>query len=179
MKEMLSVTEYANLTGRDPGNIRRMLAAGRLEGSKIGNQWVIPYGAEYPDDKRKKTGKYRNWRKRIRLNNNKELMSEINSLISDLTDIYGALLKKAIVYGSYARGDQTEESDIDIALILGGKPSREMTDRMISRTAQGELATGKVLSVIDIEEEKYSYWKDAVPFYRNIDREGIVIWQEV
>ena len=32
MKEMLSVTEYANLTGRDPGNIRRMLAAGRLEG---------------------------------------------------------------------------------------------------------------------------------------------------
>ena len=177
MDRMLSVTEYADLTGRDPGNIRRMLAAGRLEGSKVGNQWVIPYGAKYPEDKRKKSGNYRNWRKKINLNSNKELTSVIRPMIEDYVEIYGDLLKRVIVYGSYARGEQTEESDVDIALILGAPPSKDMTDRMIERTAQWELESGKVLSVLDIQEDNYNHWKNTMPLYWNIDKEGIVIWK--
>ena len=178
MKNMLSVTEYANLTGRDPGNIRRMLAAGRLEGSKVGNQWVIPYGAEYPDDKRTKSGKYRNWRKKTQFNANKELALTMKTLIQELASIYGNLLQEVILYGSYARGEQTDESDVDIALILKSSPSNEMTDRMIECTARNELEFGKVLSVLDIQLEKFSLWKNIVPFYRNIEKEGIVLWQE-
>ena len=178
MEKMLSVTEYADLTGRDPGNIRRMLAAGRLEGSKIGNQWVIPYGAAYPDDNRQKNGKYRNWRKRIHFNSNKELVAVIRPLISDYVEIYGELLKEVLVYGSYARGEQKDDSDVDIALILKALPSRNMTDRMIDRTARSELESGKVISVLDIQDDKFRYWKDALPFYRNIEKEGIVLWEE-
>ena len=178
MDRMLSVTEYANLTGRDPGNIRRMLAAGRLEGSKIGNQWVIPYGAQYPEDKRQKSGNYRNWRRKISFNANKELTSVVRPMIEDYVEIYGNLLKRVILYGSYARGEQTAESDVDIALILGALPTRDMTDRMIDRTARGELESGKVLSVLDIQEDKFNDWKITMPFYRNIDKEGIVLWKE-
>ena len=178
MERMLSVTEYAGLTGKDPGNIRRMLAAGRLEGSKVGNQWVIPYGAEYPSDKRETTGQYRNWRNRIRLNQNKELMHTIRQMTKDLVCIYDGLLKEVILYGSYARGDNTVESDVDIALILKDEPSKEMTDRMIDRTAAGELESGKVLSVLDIQSYKFEHWKNAVPFYRSIEKEGIILWKE-
>ena len=177
MNNMISVSEYAQLTGKDPGNIRKMLAAGRLEGAKVGNQWVIPSDAKYPDDKRTRSGKYRNWRKKVQLNSNKELMGAVRELVDEFVRIYSGLLREVVIYGSYARGEQTEESDVDIALILEGEPSSEMTDRMIDVTATYELKTDKVLSVIDIAAEKYDYWKNAVPFYRNIEKEGIVLWK--
>ena len=178
MSKMISVTEYADLTGRDPGNIRRMLAAGRLEGSKVGNQWVIPSDAVYPEDRREKNGKYINWRRRPSRSETGRIMSRLRTLTKELKEVYGPTLREVILYGSYARGTQTEESDVDIALILKEKPDREMTDRMIERVTEGEIDTGKVLSVIDIQEKDYEYWKTAMPFYGNIASEGIVLWKE-
>lgn len=61
--EYLSVTEYAALHGKDVGNLRRMLAAGRIPGAtKAGKQWIIPAGTPWPADGRVTTGKYKNWR---------------------------------------------------------------------------------------------------------------------
>lgn len=64
MEGYYSVSEYAKIIGKDPGHIRRMLIYGRLIGEKIGNQWVIPQDAAYPEDNRVKSGEYRNWRKK-------------------------------------------------------------------------------------------------------------------
>ena len=177
MDRVLSVTEYATLTGKDPGNIRRLLASGRIEGWKVGNQWVVSSNAEYPEDRRTKSGNYRNWRKRVSLNSNKALMSVIKDLIKEYTDVYGSILSEVVLYGSYARGEQSEESDVDIALILKDKPSAEMTRRMIDYTAAGELKADKVLSVIDIQEAQFEHWKDILPYYQNILKEGIVLWK--
>ena len=74
MAEYLSVTEYAGLHGKDTGNIRRLLASGRLKGQKVGNQWIIAKDAPYPKDNRVTTGQYRHWRNRVALNENKKLM---------------------------------------------------------------------------------------------------------
>ena len=63
MSELLSVTEFAKRTGKDPGNLRKLLAAGRLKGVKVGNQWCIPADAVLPPDGRVKSGAYKNWRK--------------------------------------------------------------------------------------------------------------------
>ena len=56
---LISVTEYANKYGKDPGNIRRMLLCGRLAGYKIGKQWVLDEDEKYPEDNRVKNGKYK------------------------------------------------------------------------------------------------------------------------
>ena len=37
----------------------------------------------------------------------------LNEYVNELTKIYGSHLKKIILYGSYARGDYREDSDID------------------------------------------------------------------
>ncbi len=177
MDNLLSVTEYAQLYHKDPGNIRRHLASGRLRGQKIGNQWVIPKDAPYPNDERQKSGRYRNWRRRIELNSNKELMRAIRAMSKDLQSIYGDSLREIVLYGSYARGTQTDESDVDIALILDGKPTGRMTDKMIDCVAAYELECDKVLSVIDIQSGQYDNWKTSLPFYMNIDREGISLWK--
>lgn len=64
MNEYLSVSQFANLHGKDVGNVRRLIAQGRIPAIKIGNQWAIPADATPPKDKRVKSGKYVSWRKR-------------------------------------------------------------------------------------------------------------------
>ena len=177
MTEYLSVTEYAKLHGKDSGNIRKLLASGRIEGQKVGNQWIINKDTPYPPDKREKSGKYRNMRKRMELNKNKELMITLSNLIPQLCSIYGDMLTEVMLYGSYARGTQSDESDVDIAIFLTNKPSKNATSAMIDCVSSYELEYGKVLSVIDIEIGKYNQWKDTLPFYKNIQKEGIILWK--
>ena len=177
MANLISVTEYAKLHGKDPGNIRRHLASGRMEGQKIGNQWVVVEDAVYPKDRREKSGHYRNWRRAVALHSNKPLMKILHAMTNDLREIYGDSLQSVSVYGSYARGTQTDESDVDIALMLKSSPSREETDAMIRRVSAYELEYGKVLSALEIEADKYAAWKTTIPFYKNIEKEGVPIWK--
>ena len=110
-------------------------------------------------------------------NKNTELMRTLSSMIQQLHRIYGDMLTEVVLYGSYARGTQTDESDVDIAVILAEKPSKNATNAMIDCVSSYELACGKVLSVLDIEAEKYHQWKDTIPFYQNIQKEGILLWK--
>ena len=54
-----------------------------------------------------------------------------------------------------------------------------MHEQMLDLVVDLELACGKVLSVIRIDYKKYTEWKDILPFYRNIQKDGIVLWQKI
>ena len=176
--DYLSVTQYAKETGKDVGNIRRMLISGRLEGKKVGNHWIIPADAVYPADLRVKSGHYRNWRNNQSMfRKNTKLVRTLQEMSIKISDVYENRLEKVVVYGSYARGEETEESDIDIALILNEEETETMHDDMTDIVVDYELEQGKMLSVIVIDNKNYSVWKDVLPFYKNIDNEGVVIWK--
>lgn len=64
MSDLLSVSQWAALHGKDPGNVRRLIAQGRIPAQRVGNQWAIPADVQPPEDKRVKSGKYVGWRKR-------------------------------------------------------------------------------------------------------------------
>ena len=91
----------------------------------------------------------------------------------------GNVINSVVLYGSYARRTQDGESDIDLAIFVKHKPPREVTNRMIDCVARYELEIGKVLSTIEVESERYHQWKNYLPFYRNIEKEGIVLWKNV
>ena len=40
-----------------------------------------------------------------------------------------------------------------------------------------ELDLGITLSVIDIKAADFEKWKTDIPFYKNVDREGISLWK--
>jgi len=61
--EYLSVSQYGEKYGIDSGYIRKLISQGRILAKKIGKQWAIPADTPKPEDKRVKSGKYRNWRK--------------------------------------------------------------------------------------------------------------------
>lgn len=62
--KMLSVTQYAKLHGLSAVRVRVLAKEGRLNAEKIGEQWVIPADTPKPEDKRVKSGKYKDWRKK-------------------------------------------------------------------------------------------------------------------
>ena len=177
--KMLSVSEYAKKVGKDPGNIRRMLASGRIEGIRIGNQWAIEESVPYPQDRRIRNGDYTKWRNRIGLVGKPGVGRTINDMIRDLRAVYGCTLTRVVLYGSFARREQTEDSDVDIALILDRGHTKSMRDIMIEIVAACEVRCGLTLSVVEIDEVSFDEWKETLPYYRNIDREGIDLWTNI
>lgn len=99
----------------------------------------------------------------------KEILSEFKKEISKL---YGKRLKKVILYGSWARGDEDEDSDIDILVVLKGEviPGKEI-DRMIDIITEINLKYNLLIAVYPISENKYL--KINSPLLINIRKEGI------
>ena len=48
---------------------------------------------------------------------------------------------------------------------------------MLDLVVDLERACGKVLSVLCIDYEKFIEWQDTLPFYKNIRKDGVVLWQ--
>ena len=99
----------------------------------------------------------------------KEILKEFREQIEDL---YSKRLKDVILYGSWARGEATEESDIDMVIILDGKvvPGKEI-DRMIDIITEINLKYGVLISVYPVSGEDYSATNS--PLLINIRREGV------
>ena len=84
---------------------------------------------------------------------------------------------KVILYGSYARGDNHDFSDVDLMILV------KMSDSEIKRIENDvydiafeiEIETGIDISPIIKNEAQYEYWVDTLPFYRNVRDEGVVI----
>lgn len=80
-------------------------------------------------------------------------------------------------YGSVAKGTNTEESDVDIALIMHGRLDFNTEDKLSDFIVDMNLKYDKVFSVIDIDIDHFRKWIKALPFYQNVEREGIVLWK--
>jgi predicted nucleotidyltransferase len=86
--------------------------------------------------------------------------------------LYGSRLKSIILYGSWARGQATEDSDIDLAIVLKGDvtPGREI-DRLIDIVTEINLNYGVLLSIYPVSEKDYDSLNS--PLLLNIRREGM------
>ncbi len=98
-------------------------------------------------------------------------------LVQGLTDIFQKNLSMIILYGSVARGGETDESDIDIAIITKDKMDDGTKKRFVRWAAEMDIRYEKVFSIVDIQESNMRKWEDILPFYRNIREEGIVLWK--
>ena len=96
----------------------------------------------------------------------------IARLRTELESLYGARLRQIVLYGSYARGEQTAISDIDVAVVLADvvKPGREI-DRMMDAVHGVNLAFDTLVSVYPVSERDYATLRS--PLLINIRREGV------
>jgi predicted nucleotidyltransferase len=96
-------------------------------------------------------------------------------LIPGLVDIFQQSITSIILYGSVARGTQTSESDVDVAVIIKDY-TKDMHNQMIDFVVDLELEYDIVLSVLLINYDKFLEWGNVMPFYKNVKKEGIVLW---
>lgn len=96
----------------------------------------------------------------------------VNEFQAELRKLYGKKLKKVLCYGSWARNEATEDSDIDLAVILNGNviPGKEI-DRMIDIITEINLKYRVLISVYPVKEADYLTLKS--PLLMNIRAEGV------
>lgn len=113
-----------------------------------------------------------------RLQLNQEMKIMLEALAGSLKGVYGSKLKAVILYGSVARGTATPESDIDLIVLVDAdtKELKRYENDLCDVSADYALEYLKVFSIIDICYTEFQEWKHVLPFYRNIDTEGVVIY---
>ncbi len=103
-----------------------------------------------------------------------QLMQE--EIIEGLRNIFKDKLVSIVLFGSYARGTNTSESDIDIAIILNQEYDRESRDKVIDLAVDIDLKYDTVLSIVDINYDKFIEWQEVLPFYKNVKKDGVLLW---
>lgn len=101
----------------------------------------------------------------------------IKELVTGLYSIYGSVLVQVILYGSVAKNTNTSESDIDIAIILNASNMKEYEDALLDFTVDMNLKYNKVFSMIDIDLSEFIKWEDILPFFKNVKKDGVVLWK--
>jgi len=91
---------------------------------------------------------------------------EIKSYIIPVVEKYP--VERVILFGSYARGDAKETSDVDLVIESGGK----MKNRKIFALG------GDILAVLPVRADVYDILeiKNPSPMYENIQKEGVIIY---
>jgi type I restriction enzyme S subunit len=103
-----------------------------------------------------------------------DLRPILEELKEGLQQIYGERLKGVYLFGSRARGDAEEDSDIDIAVVLDDFESEYREGRSWSRLASEiGLKYTCVPSLLAIREADWRARDDS--FLRNVRREGVPV----
>ena len=84
----------------------------------------------------------------------------LESFLEDLEKLMGQKIDKVILYGSYARGENRENSDIDLMILTSIKQDDipNIEDRVYDLAFDFEMEKGIMLSVNIVNTEHFNCW---------------------
>ncbi|MBQ7559827.1 MAG: nucleotidyltransferase domain-containing protein [Synergistaceae bacterium] len=103
----------------------------------------------------------------------KEIFDDV---VKAILSVLGDDVVKIILYGSVARGDNTWESDVDIAVLTKRKLDWREEDNLDRAFTPMDLKYDTLFSILTIDEKRFYEWLFTIPLYFNIDEEGIELW---
>jgi hypothetical protein len=95
-------------------------------------------------------------------------INEIQSILKDILENFA--VKKAILFGSYAKNTQTSKSDIDLVIDSEGKLLNINFYGLLEELVE---KLQKKVDLIEISEIK----KDTL-IYNNIQKEGVIVYEK-
>lgn len=102
----------------------------------------------------------------------------LNKIIKEMVEcyrgVYGNDVVEIVLYGSYARGDFSKESDIDLVAIVHGSrlDLQNKLKNVWDISAELSLDSDIVISPSVIPYDEFMKYKQTLPYYRNIAEEG-------
>lgn len=105
-----------------------------------------------------------------------QTMDDIRSLTekirAQLKERYGSKVLQIILYGSFARGKATSESDVDLLVVVDDsldpwEVRRSLDDLLLDIL----LASGRLISVLVVPKSFYESYRS--PFLKQVQKEGI------
>ena len=106
-----------------------------------------------------------------------QLHISTQEIADEAKDRLGAKLEAVVLYGSYARGDYDDDSDIDIMVrVICTRDQLENYRHILSDVASGlSLEYNVMVSVSVVDTETFHRYRRHLPYFENVEREGIRI----
>jgi len=107
----------------------------------------------------------------------KEQKAAVFSYLRLLQKKYGDKIEQVVLFGSVARGEFDEESDVDIMVVLKNG-SRKLRDEISMASFDLILKNNVILSPMVMDRKTYEWHKKyRDPLYNSIKRDGIDLWK--
>ena len=89
--------------------------------------------------------------------------------------LFGERFVFTVLYGSYARGDNDNDSDVDILVCVdcARDDLHKYRFQLSGFASRLSLENDVTVSVLIIDSESFNRYKNHLPFYENIEKEGV------
>ncbi|MGD2089543.1 MAG: nucleotidyltransferase domain-containing protein [Candidatus Aminicenantes bacterium] len=113
--------------------------------------------------------------KNISVIRNKLTLKILEDIKREITASLGNDVKEIVLYGSYARSEETRDSDIDIVVLLNDKISNKsyIREKLADIKVDLSLKYDIVISILIKDYHQYVRLREVVPFYSALYNEGI------
>ena len=107
-----------------------------------------------------------------------QLQTVVHDVVSGMSDVLGNKLQSLLLYGSYARGDYNDDSDVDfLALVDAHKKELSQFRRPVSKVASRTgLKHDVMVSITLIDQRTFQQFNKALPFFTTVSREGVNVF---
>jgi predicted nucleotidyltransferase len=105
-------------------------------------------------------------------------MQEHNQILKQIKSAVKATEPAAtiVLYGSYARGDNKINSDIDVLILIDKDKITSADARRVAYPLYDiEFETGKIISPLILSRKSWETKHRITPFYKNVQKEGVVL----
>ncbi len=107
------------------------------------------------------------------------LNTVMNTAVRDIPAVFKDDCKKIILYGSCARGDYTDDSDVDIAILTDS--DREQVKKYNAQiddiAAKISIATMAIVNFVCLPIKEFEEKKSWYPYFKNIAKEGVLLYE--
>jgi predicted nucleotidyltransferase len=114
----------------------------------------------------------------IMLLTDEKTLNILSYITEKAKEIIGERVAKIILYGSYARHTQDNESDMDIMLLIEEEEEniKKYEEKFMNIVFELSLKYEILLSVILKSNKQFNKYLDVLPFYMNVQNEGIEVY---
>jgi len=99
--------------------------------------------------------------------------SGLLAYLAALEERWGHLLAEVVLYGSSARGEERDESDVDLLLVLNREPTQTQIEQIQRMASTIDLDFGIALSPLVMSPATYRWHREGAPLWHNIRRDGV------